>query len=130
MSQFCISFYYSKRKEPLITISPETYLTSRLRMKIIIGIQSQPILTAHPEHTTFLCYSIFHSCTAQLMKKWTQIIAAEQHLLSQTHKNPPGKQRLLFFSLKLFIKTGKFTVLGRQKHSYAKISSRLTGRHI
>ncbi|GAB1302216.1 High affinity immunoglobulin epsilon receptor subunit beta [Apodemus speciosus] len=42
-----------KRKEPLITISPETYLTT------------------------------------QLMKKWTQIIAAEQLLLSQTHKNPP-----------------------------------------
>ena len=66
-------------------------------MKIIIGIQSQPILTAHPEHTTFLCNIIFHSCRARLVKKWTQIIAAEQLLLSQTLKNPPGKQRLLLF---------------------------------
>lgn len=97
MSQFCTTFHYSKRKESLISISLETYLTSRFRMKIIIGIQSQPILTAHPEHTAFLCNSIFHSWIAQLMKKWTQKIGAEQILLSQIHKNPPGKQRLFFF---------------------------------
>lgn len=72
-------------------------------MKIAIGIQCQPILTAHPEHTTSLHNSILHSWVAQFMKKWTQKIRAEQILLSQIHKNPPGKQRLLLFPLKLFI---------------------------
>lgn len=44
------------------------------------------------------CNSILHQRTARLMNKWTQKIVG-QVLLSQTHKGPPGKYKLLIFPI-------------------------------
>ena len=57
------------------------------------------------------CNNVLHRWTVQLMKKWTQKIVAGQVLLSQTHKRPPGKYKLLFFPIPCGPETVR--VLGR-----------------